>query len=288
MSHDPLTNIPPRLIAIHDISGFGRTSLTVVMPILSAMGIQVCPLPTALLSTHTTEFTDFTFCDLTEELPKMLDHWQRLNLKFEGVYSGFLATHKQVEIVERAIHDFLKEDGLAIVDPVMGDNGILDPTITSDIVEAMRHLITQADIITPNYSEVCFLLNEEPKNRSLDEIKVFAKRLAQMKNNKARGPKIVVITSIPTEDKSQVYVLAYEKAFDKFYILSRPYIPAFYPGTGDTFASALTGNLLQKIPLEQSLENAVHFVTEAIKITYKENTISREGILLENLLNVRA
>ncbi len=279
-------NIPPRLIAIHDISGFGRTSLTVVMPLISAMGIQVCPLPTALLSTHTTEFTDFSFCDLTLELPKILDHWQKLKLKFEGVYSGFLATHTQVEIVERAIHEFLKDDGIAVVDPVMGDNGILDPTITQDIVEAMRHLITQADIITPNYSESCFLLDEEPKHRSLEEVKIFAKRLAQTKKT-SRGPKIVVITSIPTDDKSQVYVLAYEKSKDKFHLLSRPYIPAFYPGTGDTFASALTGNLMNKLPLEKALENSVHFVTEAIKATYYEQTIPREGILLENLLALR-
>ncbi len=270
--------IPPRLIAVHDISGFGRTSLTIVLPLLSSMGIQVCPLPTAVLSTHTTEFTDFTFCDLTEELPKILDHWKALGLKFEGLYSGFLANHTQVAIVERAIEEFLVPQGIAVIDPVMGDNGKLDPTITQDIVEAMRHLITKADYITPNYSEVCFLLDEEPIFRELDEVKILAKRLAE------KGPKVVVITSVPTKDNSLVHVLAYEKEKDMFYQIERPYIPAFYPGTGDTFASAFTGAILKKQSLQEALESAVSFVTQAIQITYEAKTVSREGVLFENLL----
>ncbi len=273
-----MPHIPPRLMAVHDISGFGRTSLTIVLPLISSMGIQVCPLPTAVLSTHTTEFTDFTFCDLTEELPKILDHWQRLKLKFDGVYSGFLANHTQVEIVERAFRDYLVEDGLRIVDPVMGDNGILDPTITKDIVLAMQELTKKADIITPNYSEACWLLDEEVKQRDIEEVKILAKRLCE------KGSKITVITSVPTQDKSKVQVLAYVKSEDKFYTVSRPYIPAFYPGTGDTFASALTGCIMLKQPLEQALKNAVNFVTQAIQTTYEAKTISREGILFENLL----
>ncbi len=274
-------HIPKRLMAIHDISGFGRTSLTIVIPLLSAMGIQVCPLPTAVLSTHTTEFTDFTFCDLTPELPKILDHWQALNLKFDGIYSGFLANHTQVEIVERAIKDYLIDGGVSVIDPVMGDNGVLDPTITPDIVIAMRNLITKADFITPNYSEVCFLLDEEPVKRSLDDVKKFAKALTE------KGPKVSVITSIPTDDNSKISVLAYEKAKDKFHLLDRPYIPAFYPGTGDTFASAFTGAIIQKLSLEKALEHAVSFVTKAIETTYQAKTISREGILFENLLDIK-
>ncbi len=273
-----MSHIPPRLMAVHDISGFGRTSLTIVLPLISSMGIQVCPLPTAVLSTHTTEFTDFTFCDLTDELPKILNHWQKLGLKFNGVYSGFLANHTQVETVERAFRDFLVEDGLRIVDPVMGDNGILDPTITKDIVLAMQVLTKKADIITPNYSEACWLLDEEVKERSMEEVQELAKRLTQ------KGTNIAVITSVPTKDSSHVNVLSYVRSEDRFYTVSRPYIPAFYPGTGDTFASALTGYLMLKQPLEKALQNAVAFVTDAIKITYEAKTISREGILFENLL----
>ncbi len=271
-------SIPPRVIAVHDISGFGRTSLTIVLPLLSSMGIQVCPLPTAVLSTHTTEFTDFTFCDLTAELPKILNHWKKLNLTFDGMYSGFLANHAQVEIVERAITDFLKPDAISVIDPVMGDNGKLDPTITSDIVDAMRRLITKADFITPNYSEVCFLLDEEPSFKNMDKVEKFARRLAE------KGPKVVVITSVPTEDNSSVTVLAYEREKNIFHRLSRPYIPAFYPGTGDTFASAFTGCIMKKYSINDALEYAVHFVTQAIQCTYEMKTRPREGILFENLL----
>ncbi len=274
-----MNNIPPRLMAVHDISGFGRTSLTVVLPLISAMGIQVCPLPTAVLSTHTTEFTDFTFCDLTEELPKILDHWKALNLKFEGVYSGFLANHTQVDIVERAIKEFLKPNGIAIIDPVMGDNGKLDPTITKDLVKAMQKLITMADYITPNYSESCFLLEEEVKPRSIEEVKILAKRLAE------KGPKVVVITSVPTENNTEITVLAYEKEKDIFHKVSRPYIPVFYPGTGDSFASIFAGNIINGYSVYDAIENAVHFVGNAIETTYKENTIEREGIHFEKLLS---
>ncbi len=278
MNHFQSFHIPPRLMAIHDISGFGRTSLTLVIPILSSMGIQVCPLPTAVLSTHTTEFTDFTFCDLTPELPKILDHWQQLNLKFDAIYSGFLANHEQVEIVERAIKDFRNENALSVVDPVMGDNGVLDPTITPDIVEAMRTLTAKADIITPNFSEVCFLLGEETQERKLDEVKKLAKYLA------SRGPKIVVITSIPTPDNSYVLLLAYEKKYDRFHIIKRPYIPAFYPGTGDTFASVFTGCMLKNYSVKDALNHAVHFVTNAIATTYESQAIPREGIHFEKII----
>ncbi len=272
------SNTPPKLIAVHDISGFGRTSLTIVLPLLSSMGIQVCPLPTAVLSTHTTEFTDFTFCDLTDELPKILNHWQKLGLKFDGVYSGFLANHTQVDIVERAISEFLNTNGIAIIDPVMGDNGVLDPTITPDIVSAMRRLITKADFITPNYSEACFLLDEEPKFRELDQVKILAKRLAE------KGPKVVVITSVPTIDNSAVHVLAYEKEKDTFYKVDRPYIPAFYPGTGDTFASAFTGCIMKKQSIQEALNYAINFVTNAIQVTYDAKTRTRDGVLFEKLL----
>ncbi len=276
-----MQKMPPRLMAVHDISGFGRTSLTVVLPIISAMGIQVCPLPTAVLSTHTTEFTDFTFCDLTDELPKILDHWAQLGLKFEGVYSGFLANHTQVDIVERAIEEFLKPQGIAVIDPVMGDNGKLDPTITLDLVKAMQRLISKADFITPNYSESCFLLEEEYKERSIEEVKELAKRLA------AKGPKVVVITSVPTKDSNAITVVAYEKEKDIFHILARPYIPVFYPGTGDTFASIFTSCIINKYSVYDALEYSVQFVSNAIETTYKERTIEREGIHFENLLSIK-
>lgn len=154
--HNPV----PRVAAIHDLSGFGRTSLTVAIPVLSGMGIQVCPLPTAVLSTHTVEYTDYTLLDLSAEMERILDHWERLGLTFNGIYSGFTASVAQMRSVARCVRACLAPDGLAVVDPVLGDNGVLDPTMTPAMVEGMRRLIAIAHVITPNYTEVSLLLGE--------------------------------------------------------------------------------------------------------------------------------
>ena len=149
-----------RVAAIHDLSGFGRASLTVVIPILASMGVQTCPLPTAVLSSQTSGVEGFTFHDLTAEMGPMLDHWQRMGLSFDAVYSGFLGNPLQLEIAARCIGHFLKPGGFALVDPVLGDNGTLDPTQTPEMVEAMRQLIGHAHVITPNLTEAAFLLDE--------------------------------------------------------------------------------------------------------------------------------
>ena len=153
---------PKKIAAIHDLSGFGRSSLTMIIPILSHMQLQVCPLPTAILST-TTEFPDFHFHDLTNEMIKIAEHWGELNLKFEAIYSGFLGSDRQIDIVRDFIDKFRQKDQLIVVDPVLGDNGKLYPSITSKMVAGMRSLISKADIITPNISEALFLLDKKPK-----------------------------------------------------------------------------------------------------------------------------
>ena len=251
-----MRNPVPRIAAIHDMSGFGRTSLTVAIPILSCMGIQVCPMPTAVLSTHTVEFTDYTLCDLTPELGGILDHWERLGLHFDGVYSGFMASPEQMDSAARCIRNCLAPGGLAVVDPVLGDNGILDPTMTPEMVEKMRWLISCADIITPNITEVALLLDEPFTPRiSPEEIKGRLRRLSAM------GPQTVVATSVPLleggRDPGQnTSVIAYERDEDRFWRIDCAYIPAHYPGTGDTFSSVLTGSLIQGDSLSIALDRA--------------------------------
>ena len=150
----------PKVAAIHDISGFGRCSLTVALPILSVMGVQCAVLPTAYLSTHTA-FPDFTFLDLTEEMKKTMDHWQTLGLRFDAVYSGFLGCTEQIGVVEDFIRRFRKDNALAVVDPVMGDNGVRYVTYTDEMCEATCRLTEKADVITPNLTEAAFLLGED-------------------------------------------------------------------------------------------------------------------------------
>ena len=147
----------PCVAAIHDMSGFGRCSLTVAIPILSAMGVQCCPLPTAFLSTHTGGFEGFTFLDMTDEMPKAARHWKSLGLHFSAVYSGFLGSARQITIVADIIRDF-RGDGVVVVDPVMGDGGAVYRTYTPEMCAGMTHLAEQADVITPNLTEAALLL----------------------------------------------------------------------------------------------------------------------------------
>ena len=276
-----MRNPVPRVAAIHDMSGFGRTSLTVAIPILSCMGIQVCPLPTAVLSTHTVEFTGYTLCDLTNELGGILDHWESLGLHFDGVYSGFMASPEQMDSVARCIRSCLAPGGLAVVDPVLGDNGVLDPTMTPEMVEKMRWLISRADVITPNFTEAAFLL-DEPCRAVVDlaTLQTWLRRLSE------RGPSTVVVTSVPLHERSDsTSVVAYERGEDRFWKIDCAYIPAHYPGTGDTFASVLTGSLIQGDSLSIALDRAVQFVTLGIRATFGQGLPTREGILLERILD---
>ena len=275
--HSPLT----RVAAIHDLSGIGRTSLAVVIPVLSSMGIQVCSLPTAVLSSETGAFDDFEFVDLSHAMPRFLDHWDRLGMRFDAVYSGFLGSPSQVELVARCIENNLLPDGFAVLDPVLGDNGVLDPTQTPEMVESMRWLMSRATCITPNLTEAAFLLDEPYPGDSMDvgQLKDWLARLADM------GPEMVIITSVPLENTAhKSAVAAYQKSRGLFWQVACDYIPAFYPGTGDTFASVVTGSLLQGDSLPIAIDRAVQFVTLAIRATFGHDLPTRNGILLERVL----
>ena len=154
------TMMTPRVAAIHDMSGFGRCSLTVAIPILSAMGVQCCPLPTAFLSTHTGGFEGFTFLDMTDEMSKVADHWASLGLTFQAVYSGFLGSERQIGVVEDFIRRFRGPDTVVVVDPVMGDYGRVYQTYTAAMCSGMARLAELADVITPNLTEAALLLGQ--------------------------------------------------------------------------------------------------------------------------------
>ena len=266
-----------RVAAIHDLSGFGRASLTIAIPVLATMGIQVCPLPTAVLSSQTSGMEGFTFLDLTEQMGPIMDHWATLGLRFDAVYSGFLGSPEQSGLAGRCIREFRAPCGLAVVDPVLGDNGRLDPTQTPEMVEAMRTLVGQADIITPNLTEAAFLLGEDFRvDISPDGLKDQLRALSSM------GPSAVVITSAPSTDRTQMSTVAYDGR--RFWKVDIPYMDAFYPGTGDAFASVLTGSLLQGDSLPVAVDRAAHFVLLGIQTTYGYDMPQRDGVLLERTL----
>jgi len=290
------TNSPvPRVAAIHDLSGFGRSSLTIAIPTLSTMGVQVCPLPTAILSSQTAGMSDFTFFDLTFQMGEILNHWKKLELSFDAVYSGFLGSAEQVSLVERCVREHLAPHGIFLVDPVLGDDGALYPTQTQEIVVGMRKLAALADIITPNFTEACLLLGEEhTKDVSSEVLKGYLLRLSELKperpvsrgSSPAKGisTKTVIITSAPCEGDGFIRVVAYEAVRQRFWQVKTPKLDVSYPGTGDTFASVFLGSLLQKDSVPMAMARATRFVYESILVTYGYNSPVCEGIMLEKIL----
>ena len=269
----------PRVAAVHDLSCFGRCSLTVILPILSCLGLQACPLPTALFSTHLGGFRNVAFRDFTPELTGFARHWTNEGVDFDCIYSGFLASAEQIRVVSDFIDDFSANRPLVLVDPVMGDGGRLYSLYTSAMQERIRQLVHKADVITPNYTEACFLLEESYREsaESLTAIHDWLIRLA------ALGPNQVVVTGVPLSG-GKLANLCYEASTGKISHIVREQIPAHYPGTGDVFASVLLGKLLLGSSLPEAMRAADDFTALAVAQTFASGAPAREGILLEPCL----
>lgn len=283
--NEKIYNIIPKVCAVHDISGFGKVSLTEVLPILSAMGIEVCALPTAVLSTHTYEFEDFTFCDLTDEMPKIIEHWQKIGLKFDAVYSGYMGSPRQIEILKDFMLSAKKDGALLVVDPVMGDNTLVSGAVYSDklrgILGNMRGLCGIADVITPNVTEACLLIGEEYSDKPINNsmIKDYLKRLSEI----CRGD--VVITSVMDSENSMC-VAVYDSENKKFYKVDCGFVNRPFHGTGDVYTSVLTGALLKGNNIIEAANIAAGFVYKAIQNTIRHPEIRiREGVLFEPILS---
>ncbi len=271
-----------RAAAVHDLSGFGKCSLTVVIPILSTMGIQVCPVPTAVLSTHTGEFENYKFIDLTSYLTDYINHWKSLNLHFDCIYTGFLGSPKQAEIISDFIKYFKEDNQLVVIDPVLGDDGKLYSSIDNNMVKEMKKLIEYADIITPNPTEACILAGENYKEGKLtiENAKEYLSKLSLL------GPSNVIITSIADRTNKKIgWVAAYDKKTNSFWKTSYKKVEVNYPGTGDIFTSVLTGSLLNGYSIPASMDIAAKFVSYCIKITMAHGYPTRDGVFLEKALD---
>lgn len=268
-----------RIAAIHDLSGIGRTSLMAVIPILSTMGFNVCPLPTAILSNHS-QYPDFSFLDLTEEMPRIIDQWERLGVTFDAIYTGYMGSPRQIEIVCGFIERFRTADTLVVVDPVLGDNGHLYSKMTQEMVEEMRRLACRADVLTPNLTEAFALLDRPYKTDcTTEELKDLIAELSEME------PDTVIITGVPVPGQSGLTsVIARSKSDLRTWKVTCPYLPAHYPGTGDSFTSVITGSLLQGDSLPIALDRAAQFILQGIRSTFGYRMDNRDGILLERVL----
>ena len=268
-----------RIAAIHDLSGIGRTSLMAVIPILSTMGFNVCPLPTAILSNHS-QYPDFSFLDLTEEMPKIIDQWEKLGVNFDAIYTGYMGSPRQIEIVCGFIERFRRDETLVVVDPVLGDKGHLYSKMTQEMVEQMRRLARRADVLTPNLTEAFALLARPYKTDcTTEELKDLIAELSEM------GPDTVIITGVPVPGQSGLTsVIARSKSDLRTWKVTCPYLPAHYPGTGDSFTSVITGSLLQGDSLPIALDRAAQFILQGIRSTFGYRMDNRDGILLERVL----
>lgn len=269
----------PRVAAIHDMSGFGRCSLTVAIPILSAMGIQCCPLPTAFLSTHTGGFEGFTFLDMTDEMPKVSAHWKQLGLSFQALYSGFLGSERQIGIVEDFIRDFRSPGTVVVVDPVMGDHGKVYQTYTPAMCAGTAHLAAQADVITPNLTEAALLLGVPYENLPAGEsgCREIVERLS------LEGKRSVVLTGA-SAGEDETGAVCFDTATGRVETVQTKRVPREFHGTGDVFASVLTGALVQGASLTSAARAAVDFVRLCAERTAAQGLPMREGVDFEPLL----
>ena len=270
---------PPSAAAIHDLSGIGRCSLTAAIPILSAMGIQVCPFPTAVLSNQT-GFPRYELVDLTDRMEAFGQCWAPWYGRFDAVYSGFLGNPRQAEITRELVEKLRGEDTLVLVDTVLGDHGMRYPIFDEEMCSRVRELAFDADVITPNLTEAC-LLAGEPAEAAQDmqsraELIQLASYLA------SQGPGTVVITGIRDED--QVANLAYIKEDSRCFWESSRRIGYSYSGTGDVLASILCGGLVHGLPLGEVLRTACRFLETALEETAESGSDPREGIIFEPFL----
>lgn len=268
----------PKVAAIHDLSCLGRCSLSVIVPILSKLHAQVCPLPTAVLSSHFGGFNNISMVDCTDTLNNICRAWTQEKIKFDCIYTGFLASPKQITPVKKFFQTFA-QDALVLVDPVMGDNGRLYSHFTEEIITVMKQLIPYAEIITPNYTEACLLLGKpyQPLHKDVSALLPDLNALAN------QGPKRVVITGIHLTD-GRIANIAYDSDTGEYFTTYAVEVPISYPGTGDVFTAVLLGYLLLGFNMSYALDNATKFITECIRITLSENTPVREGVLLETAL----
>lgn len=265
-----------RVAAIHDISCFGRCSLTVALPIISAAGIETSVIPTAVLSTHTGGFTGFTYRDLTDDIIPIADHWQSLDLKFDAVYTGFLGSFKQIDIVAELFDRFRLKDNLILVDPVMADNGKLYEIFPEDFPAGMRKLCEKADVVVPNITEALLLIGEPYKEGPYTEsyIEALVRKLA------ALGSKRVVLTGVYFDDKS-LGAASYDSDTNAVEYAFAGRIDGYYHGTGDVFGSALLAAILKGFDVNKASQIAVDFTVGSIARTKEAATDIRFGVNFE-------
>jgi len=266
---------PKKVAVINDLSGASRCSLTTALPVISALGINCSVMPTALLSNHTGH-DHYFFEDCTSQMKEFAKNWEKMDLEFDSIYSGFLGTEEQIDIVSEFIADFKKENTKIIIDPVMGDNGEIYTTYTSKMCDKMKELVKLADVVTPNLTEACMLtgidyVGEHPND---DTLRKICEGLCTL------GAKSVVLTGC--KDENLISNIVYSDGVCKKY--SSALIPKYFTGTGDTFASLICGLVTMGKTVFEAVEFATEFIHKCASYSYTIGQTVNEGIACEKFL----
>ena len=270
-------NHQKKIAVINDFSGFGRCSIAVALPIISAMRIQCCPLPTSIFSNHT-GFESYFFEDYTSRMPAYMEEWKKLGLEFCGISSGFLGAKEQIQLVIRFFQEFGKKDTIIVVDPVMGDYGKPYPTYTQDMCAEMKRLVTYADILTPNLTEAC-ILTDMPYHADrwrMKEVVELAEKLSEM------GPDRVVITGIPQGEFIANY--CYERGVPGK-IRRTHRVGTQRSGTGDIFAAIIAADAVNGVPFQDSVRKASLFIKRCIERSIEMDLPLTDGVCFEEVLH---
>lgn len=271
MSH----NRHKKIAVINDFCGFGRCSLSVSIPVISAMKIQCCPLPTSIFSNHT-GYDSFYYTDFTQHMDAYIDEWSKLDLKFEGILTGFLGSPEQIEIVKRFFERFKSENTVIVVDPVMGDGGALYPTYSERLASLMKTLLPYADIVTPNLTEAC-ILTDTPYNpdMSTDELFEMCSKLSDM------GPHSIVISGVECGDDLENFI--YERGKSARTVKEHK-VGSCRAGTGDVFSSIIAADAVRGTSLFESVSRASAFIAKSLRYTSELGIAKPDGICFERYL----
>lgn len=270
-------NHQKKIALINDMTGFGRCSIAVALPVISMLRIQCCALPTAIFSNHT-GFKSFYYQDYTDHMQPSIDEWKKLDLQFSGICTGFLGSATQISIVSDFIRDFKRPDNLIIIDPVMGDYGRPYPTYTTEMCSNMKELVSYADILTPNVTEACILTDTLYKESGwhLSEIESMAAKLA------LRGPSKIVITGIP--QGQYVANFCYE-AGKPPKVLRTHRIGTSRSGTGDIFTAIIAADAVNSVPFDRSVKKASNFIKKCIQRSIELDIPLTDGVCFEEVLH---
>ena len=266
-----------RIVTLQDISCIGKCALTVALPVISAMGVETAVIPTALLSAHSV-FPDFTFTDLTNQIDPISRHWKSQNLKFDAIYTGYLGSIPQIEVVSRFFDDFKTKDNFIFVDPAMADQGRLYSGFDMEFARTMTKLCEKADIIDPNITEACFMTGMEYREE-YDEryVRKLMNRLGDL------GAKTVVLTGVSLEP-GKTGVVGMDMESGKTYHYFHPHFKGQFHGTGDIFSSSVVGALINGRSLDESLRIAANFTYECIRQTAMDESSNWYGVSFERAL----